>query len=89
MATKRISLLAILIAASLCLGIKSRPKSNLLPNKPIGVLVSPKELLEIKEKANKGIEPYHTNLDEFLMFIDDLIKESEQWEPLPPKKPET
>ncbi|AEL26202.1 alginate lyase family protein [Cyclobacterium marinum] len=83
MATKRISLLAILIAASLCLGIKSRPKSNLLPNKPIGVLVSPKELLEIKEKANKGIEPYHTNLDEFLMFIDDLIKESEQWEPLP------
>lgn len=52
-------------------------------NESIGILVSPKELLEIKEKADMGIEPYRTNVIEFLSFINDLNKASAQWEDLP------
>ena len=49
----------------------------------IGILVSPKELLEIKEKAKKGVEPYRTNVSDFLGYIDSLSKDAENWEPLP------
>jgi hypothetical protein len=83
MLIKQISLLLVLLGAFLYEGAKPRSTSNQKKDRPIGVLISPEAILEIKEKAYKGLEPHRSNVVEFLSFIDDLNKASEQWEPLP------
>jgi len=79
---KQIPLLLVLISAYFVFNPKSNPKSNIQRNTPIGILISDKELLEIKEKAKMGIEPYRSDVKDFLSFIDSLGKASEQWAPL-------
>jgi len=44
-----------------------------------GILISVKELNNIRDKAQHGIEPHHTNVKLFLSFIDSLIQVSENW----------
>lgn len=51
-------------------------------SQPVGVLVSPAELAEIKEKASQGEEPYQQNYQEFLRFIDSLMMASSEWKDL-------
>ena len=47
-----------------------------------GVLVSPKELSEIRKLAAEGVEPHQTNVTEFLKFIDTLMAASASWDEL-------
>jgi hypothetical protein len=75
---------SLLIILSALLGSNLTPKADSIDpeNTPIGILISGKELLEIKDKAQKGIGPYHSNVAEFLSYIDSLDKTSEEWTPL-------
>jgi hypothetical protein len=54
-------------------------KSESIITGPRGFLVSTEELNEIRNKAITKIEPFYTNVGDFLFFIDSLIKESENW----------
>ena len=45
-----------------------------------GILVSPAELAEIKNKALDRIAPYHQNLKQFLHFVDRLVHAASQWQ---------
>ncbi len=46
---------------------------------PIGILVSPNELAEIKALAASSVEPHQTNVKLFLSYIDSLMVVSDSW----------
>ncbi len=48
-------------------------------NTPKGILVSPKELIVIKEKAQLGVEPHRTNVAIFISYIDSMMQVSSNW----------
>lgn len=45
-----------------------------------GFLVSIDELINIQEKAKSNIEPYNTNVEVFIHYIDSLMGASESWD---------
>lgn len=58
----------------------SLPQSALAQNNgPIGVLVSPAELAEIKEKSQMDNAPFRQNYLLFLSYIDSVMEESLHW----------
>ncbi len=50
--------------------------------KPKGFLISVDELDEIRMKAKSRIEPYYSNVIDFLGYIDSVLEESKNWSPL-------
>ena len=53
--------------------------ANVKKDIPIGILVSVKELSDIRDRAHSGIEPHRTNVTLFLGFIDSLMRASSSW----------
>jgi len=74
-------IITLLIQLSPFYGISSTansPSENNL-DQSRGILISVKELHEIRDQAKSGIEPYQTNVLEFFKYLDALIEDSKDW----------
>ena len=75
---------AILIAYILLFSINTSD-SDLSDTKKIktdsrkGILISPQKLRDISYMAKSGIEPYNSNVEIFLTYIDSLMNASMEW----------
>ena len=75
------SLLLIYILSFNLISVKAQIQKsiNVRTDSSRGILVSIKELHEIKNMAKSGIEPYKTNVSAFIDFIDSLMQVSLNW----------
>ena len=75
------SLLLIYILSFNLISVKAQIQKsiNVRSDSSRGILVSIKELHEIKNMAKSGIEPYKTNVSAFIDFIDSLMQVSLNW----------